>query len=85
MTTAHGSVVIAPSNANSGISTGTDDSSLQQVTAENAQLGDEYISLTFNESESSEDESGDEDMEGGEEEEGEYSDSPHDTEEMVEE
>lgn len=37
------------------------------VTAEDAQLGDEFISLTFNESESSEDE--DDDDESGEEEE----------------
>jgi len=52
---------------NSGVSAGTDaDSSLQHVSAEDAQLGDEYISLTFHESESSED---DDEEESGEEEE----------------
>jgi len=33
----------------------------QQLTAEDAQLGDEYISLTFNESESSDEDSDEED------------------------
>ncbi|TFK39856.1 hypothetical protein BDQ12DRAFT_734584 [Crucibulum laeve] len=48
------------------------------VSAENAKLGDEYISLTFNESESSEDESEDED---DEEEEGD--DAEEDAEEGI--
>lgn len=56
-----------------GSSADTDtDTSLQQTSAENAQLGDEYISLTFNESESESSEEEDEeedDDEGGEEDE----------------
>ncbi|THH21184.1 hypothetical protein EUX98_g8431 [Antrodiella citrinella] len=46
---------------------GSDVSSVPQVSAENAQLGDEYISLTFHESES---ESDDEEEDGEEEDEG---------------
>ncbi|TCD71859.1 hypothetical protein EIP91_003202 [Steccherinum ochraceum] len=45
---------------------GADVSSVPQVTAEDAQLGDEYISLTFNESESEDDD--DEEEEEGDEE-----------------
>jgi len=49
------------SSAASISSAGTDnDSSLQHVSAENARLGDEYISLTFHESESSGEESDEE-------------------------
>jgi hypothetical protein len=47
----------------------------QHITADQAQLGDEYISLTFNESESSEEESDEEDES---EEEGEEGDDPND-------
>lgn len=38
-------------------------SSSRQITAEDAQLGDEFISLTFRESESEEDNSGEDDEE----------------------
>ncbi|KIK61732.1 hypothetical protein GYMLUDRAFT_42765 [Collybiopsis luxurians FD-317 M1] len=65
---------VSPGNV-SGTSSSTpsaadpeDESRMQRFTADDAQLGDEYISLTFNESES-EDESDEED-EGEEEEEG---------------
>jgi len=52
----------------SGASARTDtDLSLQYASAEDAQLGDEYISLTFHESESSGDEEEDEDDEDEEE------------------
>ncbi|EEB89774.1 hypothetical protein MPER_12097 [Moniliophthora perniciosa FA553] len=51
--------------------------SIHHLTADDAQLGDEYISLTFNESESSEED--DEDEEEEEEEEG---DDPNDVEDM---
>jgi len=61
----------------SGISAGTDtDSSLQHVSAEDGQLGDEYISLMFHESESSED-----DEEEEEEDEGEEQNDSHDDDE----
>ena len=54
---------------NSGVSVGTDtDSSLQHASAEDAQLGDEYISLMFHESESSGDEEDEEDDDNFEEE-----------------
>jgi hypothetical protein len=44
----------ASRNAFSSVSSGTDDSpNIQQISVEDAQLGDEYISLTFHESESS--------------------------------
>jgi hypothetical protein len=67
-------VVADSSTVISGASAGTDtDLSLQHAPAEDAQLGDEYISLTFHESESSEDEDEDEDEEEG--------DDPNDEEE----
>ncbi|KAF7970956.1 hypothetical protein HWV62_22542 [Athelia sp. TMB] len=63
------------------------DSSLQHASAENAQLGDEYISLTFNESESGssdeeDDEDGEEDEEEGDEEDEEEGDDPNDLEDL---
>ncbi|KAG5643792.1 hypothetical protein DXG03_009615 [Asterophora parasitica] len=64
-TTASGATISA------GISAVTNNTLERQqaatVTADDAQLGDEYISLTFNESESSEEESEEEDDEEGEE------------------
>jgi hypothetical protein len=62
----------------SGASAGTDtDLSLQHASAEDAQLGDEYISLTFNESESSgDDEEDDEDEDDDDDEE--EGDDPND-------
>ncbi|KAA1470279.1 hypothetical protein DENSPDRAFT_836046 [Dentipellis sp. KUC8613] len=55
----------APDPGSGGIVSGTDDSSAHPppsaLTADNAQLGDEYISLTFNESESDEEDSDEED------------------------
>jgi hypothetical protein len=63
------------STVTSGISAGADtDSSLQHASAEDAQLGDEYISLMFHESESSGDE---EEEDDDDEEEG---DDPNDDE-----
>lgn len=65
-------VLAAPSSASTSTSTsaaadlslqGVADSSALTVTAEDAQLGDEYISLTFNESESSEEEDDESDEE----------------------
>jgi hypothetical protein len=49
---------------------GSPPGSLQQLSVENARLGDEYISLTFNESESEEqsDDDGDEEDDSGEDE-----------------
>lgn len=61
-------------SAAAGVSAGTDPLEQQQVvhvTANDAQLGDEYISLTFKESESEssdEESSMDEDEDGGDEE-----------------
>jgi len=55
---------VAPSTAagNAASSTETDTSSVQtMISAENAQLGDEYISLTFNESSDEESDEDDED------------------------
>jgi hypothetical protein len=65
METVNDSVATTPSAINFGHTIGVDHSSLQQATAENAKLGDEYISLTFRESESSEDESSDQEEEEG--------------------
>ena len=60
----------------SGDTTGTDtDLSLQHASAEDAQLGDEYISLTFHESESSGDEEDEDEDDEDDEEEG---DDPND-------
>ena len=65
------------STVTSGISAGADtDSSLQHASAEDAQLGDEYISLMFHESESSGDEEDDEEDDDDEEE----GDDPNDDE-----
>jgi len=68
----HGSQTVAATpNAASGASLGTDnDSNLPQISAEDAQLGDEYISLTFLENESDEDEDEDEESDEASEEEG---------------
>ena len=52
------------------------DSNLQHVSAEDAQLGDEYISLMFHESESS----GDEEEEEEEDDDEEEGDDPNDDE-----
>jgi len=55
---------VAPSTAagNAASSTETDTSSMQtMISAEDAQLGDEYISLTFNESSDEESDEDDED------------------------
>lgn len=68
-----------------GFSADTDiDTSLQHVSAENAQLGDEYISLTFNESESesSEGEDGEEDEADEGEEDEEEGDDPNELGEL---
>ncbi|KAE9399578.1 hypothetical protein BT96DRAFT_688455 [Gymnopus androsaceus JB14] len=51
---------------------------VQRVTADNAQLGDEYISLTFNESESEEESDDDEEEEEDDEEEGDDSNGVND-------
>jgi hypothetical protein len=58
-----GQAVVAASSAASGAS-GTDNPSLQRVSAEDAQLGDEYIPLTFLENESEDD---DDEEEGSDE------------------
>lgn len=47
--------------------TGSTDDSSARVWAEDAQLGDEYISLTFHESESEDEDTDDEDEANGEE------------------
>jgi len=66
----------------SGASAGTDtDLSLQHASAEDAQLGDEYISLTFNESESSgddEEDDEDDDEDDDDDEDEEEGDDPND-------
>uniref|UniRef100_A0A0W0G8J7 C3H1-type domain-containing protein n=1 Tax=Moniliophthora roreri TaxID=221103 RepID=A0A0W0G8J7_MONRR len=67
----------------SSSSAGTEgESSIHHLTADDAQLGDEYISLTFNESESSEEEEGENEDEDEEEEVEEEGDDPNDVEDM---
>lgn len=76
-TSTAGSATILSSIVTSDASAGTDNEFSEQTA--DAQLGDEYISLTFNESESSDEES-DGDEEGSVSEEGE---DPNDDEEMA--
>ncbi|PIL25108.1 hypothetical protein GSI_12997 [Ganoderma sinense ZZ0214-1] len=66
-----------PSSAGSEAAAGSDSaSSSRQVTAEDAQLGDEFISLTFHESESEEDDSEEDEEEDEDDEDGEEGQEP---------